>query len=262
MILPKKEELENKDEMYLYETDVDGYGIFSTMRRIDKIIKLVDKHSRGKKVLDAGSAQGNIAALLAEEGYDAVALDLNQNFLNYAKKKREFGKISYVCANALNPPFKKNTFDAVILGELVEHIAYPEKLLQASKRCLKKGGLIIITTPNDHLFYGLLSGHKPLLFNLIDKKNRKLLLKRQFGPSGSNHLFVFDVSTLKKIVEEQGFKVITSGYINSAFINQVTYSFFKFLPKFFLIFLDSLITKTPFLREMLSMGLYIAAKNE
>ena len=103
--MPNLNELKNKEEKYLYEQDTDAYGSFADSKRIKLIIKSVKKYSFGKKILDMGCAQGNIATLLAEQGFETVALDLNQDFLNYAKKKREFGDISYICASALELPF-------------------------------------------------------------------------------------------------------------------------------------------------------------
>ena len=250
MKLPNFDELKNKDEKYLYEQDTEDYSCFSDSKRISLIIKSVKKYSFGNKILDMGCAQGNIATLLAEQGFETVALDLNQNFLNYAKKKREFGNIAYICESALEMPFKNEQFDAVILGELIEHVAYPEKLLQEAKRVLKSGGLMIVTTPNNHIFLGMLSGIKPELFE--DVKDRNKLLKRQFGPAGKDHLFVFDKKSLNALLERQGFEIISEGYINSFLMNPFTYHLLKFIP-------DSLV-KIPFLNSKLSLGLYAVAR--
>lgn len=252
MRLPKKEELKNKDELYLYNHDINPYESFSTLKRIKEIIRLTKKYALGKNILDIGCAQGNIATLLAEEGFETVALDLNQKFLNYAKKKREFGKVKYVCANAMNLPFKKNNFDTVILGEIIEHVAYPEKLIAESKKVLKKEGILIITTPNNHLFLGLLSGIKPQLFRY--NKSRKKLLKRQFGPAGKDHLFVFDKNSLNLLLEKQGFEIISEGYVNSLFMNPFMFYILKFIPDFLI--------KIPFLKSKLSLGLYIVARKK
>jgi 2-polyprenyl-3-methyl-5-hydroxy-6-metoxy-1,4-benzoquinol methylase len=250
MRLPNLDELKNKEEIYLYKHDTDAHGSFASSERINHIVKLVKKYSFGKKILDIGCAQGNIATLLAEQGFETIALDLNQNFLNYAKKKREFGNISYVCASALNIPFKANTFDAVVIGELIEHVAYPEKLLKEAKKVLKKEGALIITTPNSHIFLGMLSGIKPELFEEI--KDRNKLVKRQFGPAGKDHLFVFDKKSLNALLERQGFEIISEGYIHSFLMNPFTYHLLKFIP--------DLLVKIPFLNSKLSLGLYAVTR--
>jgi len=260
MKLPKKEELNSEDEHYLFEKDTDPYENFVDSNRIDEIIKLVKKYSKGKKVLDIGCAQGNIATLLAEEGFCTIAFDLSQNFLEYARKKREFGEISYVCGNALCLPFRKETFDAIILGELIEHIAYPEMLIKEAKRCLKNGGIILITTPNNHFFLGMDSGNKPPLFHELAYQQRVKLLKKQFGPSGADHLFVFNAENLTKLLKNQSLKVFELKWINSCFINNHTYNILKIFPDYLLHLFDNLITKIPFLNEKLSMSLCISAR--
>jgi ubiquinone/menaquinone biosynthesis C-methylase UbiE len=260
MKLPKIEELENDDERYLYSQDIDLYEQFSTLERVSKIISLVEKYSFGNKILDVGTASGNIATLLAEKGFEAFALDLNKNFLNYAKKKREFGKIIYVHADAMHLPFGANVFDAVILGEIIEHVAYPEKLIVEAKKVLKKGGILIITTPNNHLFLGMLSGNRPEQFKFDGFKERKDLVKKQFGPAGKDHLFVFSLKSLQKLVSQKGVYTLEKGYTNSGLINNLTFPIISFFPKSFLECINKGMVKLPFFKDKFSLGLYLVAK--
>ena len=261
MRIPEKNGLENDDERYLYSHDADICGSFADSERIGTIIRLVKGYSFGRKILDVGCAQGNVSTLLAEEGFEATALDMNRNFLNYAKKKREFGKIAYVRANAMHLPFKADTFDAVILGEIMEHVAYPERLIEAAKKVLKKEGILIITTPNDHLLLGLLSGNKPEPFD-FNLDQRKKLVKKQFGPAGEDHLFVFDMGSLQKLVSEKNLSIIEKGHNNSGLINKLTFPLIFFLRKSFLQATDRLFVKLPFFKDRFSLGLYIACRKQ
>jgi SAM-dependent methyltransferase len=46
-------------------------------------------------------------------------------------------------------PFDENAFDVVLFCEIIEHLIHdPIKVLKEIKRVLKKGGILIITTPN------------------------------------------------------------------------------------------------------------------
>lgn len=45
-------------------------------------------------------------------------------------------------------PFLDNTFDTVVLGEVLEHLYYPINLLNELKRIIKSKGLLIISTPS------------------------------------------------------------------------------------------------------------------
>jgi SAM-dependent methyltransferase len=149
-------------------------------------------------------------------------------------------------------PFKANTFDAVVIGEIIEHVAYPEKILQEAKRTLKNEGIVIITTPNNHIFLGMLSGIKPKLFENIRGRNE--LIKRQFGPTGEDHLFVFNKKCLNALLGRQGFEIISGGYINSFLMNPFTYPLLRFIPDF--------LTKIAFLNSKLSLGLYAVIRKK
>jgi len=254
----KESEINNADERYLYEKENNEYENYSCLRRINQLTKSAKELSLGRKVLDMGCAQATASLILAENGFDVTAFDLNRNFLDYAKKKKEFGEISFVCGNAMHLPFRKNYFDIIIMGELIEHVAYPEKLIKQAKRCMKKNGILIITTPNNHLFLGRISGCRAPLFENIAE--RKKMRARQFGPSGSDHLFVFNIDCLKNLLLKEKFRVIDAGYTNCFIINPLSYKILSIFPKFLLDFLDSLIVKIPFLNKKTSLGLYIASK--
>lgn len=50
--------------------------------------------------------------------------------------------------NAEKLPFKDNTFDFVIATEVIEHVRYPRRMLDEFARVLKKGGRVLLSTPN------------------------------------------------------------------------------------------------------------------
>src|SRR5574339_822128 len=52
-------------------------------------------------------------------------------------------------------PFDDNAFDAVILSEVIEHVADPMRALSEIQRVLKKGGLLFLTWPFIHPLHEL-----------------------------------------------------------------------------------------------------------
>ena len=45
-------------------------------------------------------------------------------------------------------PIKSESYDGVILGELLEHVSMPEKIIKEVYRILKPNRYLFITTPN------------------------------------------------------------------------------------------------------------------
>lgn len=62
------------------------------------------------------------------------------------KAKELYPLIQYVCADVTNTGIKKE-FDAVVAGEVIEHLEKPEKLLEEMWNLCKKGGVMILSTP-------------------------------------------------------------------------------------------------------------------
>jgi 2-polyprenyl-6-hydroxyphenyl methylase/3-demethylubiquinone-9 3-methyltransferase len=134
--------------------------------------------------LDIGCAQAYVALLLAEHGLTSVGFDINYNFLTYAKIKWEKGKVFWVTGNAANLSFKRNSFDIIILGEILEHAAYPENIIMEAMNILKKGGYCIITTPNGERVGSKLPNYSRSR-DFLD-----ILVRKQYGPGGKDHLLL------------------------------------------------------------------------
>lgn len=98
-------------------------------------------------VLDVGCGDGVLGELLiTEKSCKVYGLDVSRVALNLARKK---GLVGYLCDASHDVfPFCDETFDAVIMACILEHVAFPEHALEESERVLKHGGLIIITIPN------------------------------------------------------------------------------------------------------------------
>lgn len=98
------------------------------------------------KVLELGSSTGYGAGQLATtSGYQVFASDLELPPLKIAASQG----LACVQLDASHTfPFDDEVFDAVFMGELIEHIFDTEKLLRECHRVLKKKGILVITTPN------------------------------------------------------------------------------------------------------------------
>lgn len=101
-------------------------------------------------LLDMGCAEGAFSLPLAQKGWTVFCIDKYIGFLRYMRLKIQLNQITpihVVCGNGINLPFKDQTYDNVLLGEILEHQAYPELLLNEARRVLRRDGRLIITTP-------------------------------------------------------------------------------------------------------------------
>lgn len=95
------------------------------------------------KILDIGSAPGHLSRTLKEYGCDVYNVNLTKD----VNGKNIPTKILNIETEKL--PYKNNMFDVILFTEILEHLLFnPVHVFYEIKRILKKGGKIILTTPN------------------------------------------------------------------------------------------------------------------
>jgi SAM-dependent methyltransferase len=116
--------------------------VFAGQERVDLIRRYVD--GPGRRVLDLGCRDGALTrAYLA--GNDVVGIDVDREALAQAAALG----IATVWADAEEPlPFADANFDAVVAGELFEHLRDPAALVAECRRLLRPGGTFIGSVPN------------------------------------------------------------------------------------------------------------------
>jgi SAM-dependent methyltransferase len=99
---------------------------------------------RGKRVLDLGCRSGAVTRHFLD-GNEVVGLDVDRAAL---EKAAELG-IETVVGNVEEPlPFEDASFDAVVAGELLEHLRFPDALVAEVRRVLRRGGVFVGSVPN------------------------------------------------------------------------------------------------------------------
>lgn len=204
----------------LYDHDLVEYhcadprNFYSQMykRRLAVMLGAVRRHVTSGRLLDLGCAQGNLALLAAEAGLESYAVDLRLEFLRYAGQKYERGRFQRVASDATHLPFPNSFFDAVVWGEVIEHVAYPENILAEIARVMRPGGVLLVTTPNGaRLRTGL-----PTFSQVAD---RSRLESRQFQPDSDGHLFLFTRKELAAVLAQSGFRVVSQSLYATPWIS-------------------------------------------
>lgn len=122
----------------------DIYKIGNPAKKAYKpFIELVMKYAgKNDKILDVGGGEGAYSEELIKRGYCSVCVDINDEYIKTSKKR---GVESYAM-DATSLDFPDNSFDIVLLFEVIEHIEDFIKVLNEAKRVSRR--LILITVPN------------------------------------------------------------------------------------------------------------------
>jgi SAM-dependent methyltransferase len=98
----------------------------------------------GGDLLDVGAGNGGLAAVAAEYGYRACAVDLHPGYGGWV---RRLG-VEFVLGDLCDLDLGGRLFDVVTLGDVLEHVAGPRAALARALALLRPGGLLWLSTPN------------------------------------------------------------------------------------------------------------------
>jgi ubiquinone/menaquinone biosynthesis C-methylase UbiE len=88
--------------------------------------------------------------------------------------------------------FPENSFDAVTLWDVLEHLQNPRDTLKEARRILKREGILVLRLPN------------------LDSWDARLFRQYWAGYDAPRHLFVFSQKTLVRMLEQTGFSIVES----------------------------------------------------
>jgi SAM-dependent methyltransferase len=94
----------------------------------------VDRLAEGALILDVGAGRGDFANLF--EGRNYLALDVYP-----------YPEVDVVCDLTQVNPFRPESFDAILLMNVMEHVYDTRALLESLAKILKPGGVILVAIP-------------------------------------------------------------------------------------------------------------------
>jgi 2-polyprenyl-3-methyl-5-hydroxy-6-metoxy-1,4-benzoquinol methylase len=101
------------------------------------------------KVLEIGCGRGGFSRYLARQGANLVAADFSSEAVAIAERLlRSEGKVETITADIQEIPFAAEHFDLTVSLETLEHVHNPAQALTELIRVTKKGGRLLVSTPN------------------------------------------------------------------------------------------------------------------
>lgn len=105
----------------------------------------------GPEVLNGGAGQGTLSQKLAELGYEVTSTDVSPEAVELLRQ-RVSG--SAAAADLTSLPFVDASFDAVVLGEVLEHVEDDRGALAEVARVLRPGGALALSVPANPKLFG------------------------------------------------------------------------------------------------------------
>jgi SAM-dependent methyltransferase len=140
---------------------------------------------RGGRLLEVGCGSGQALRVLAELGWDAEGVDFDRAAVEHARARG----LSVRHGSVREQEYAAESFDAVVMSHLIEHVPDPLRVLEECRRVLKPGGRLVAVTPNARSF-----GHT-------------LFREHWFALDPPRHLILFHLDTLRSLAEAAGLTV-------------------------------------------------------
>ncbi len=163
-----------------------------------KMLGLVGKN---KRILEVGCGSGFVSERLQRNGCAVTAIELDRKSAERAKRFCE--KVLVRDVEKMGLGLKPNSFDAILFGDVLEHLQNPAKVLVGLKRFLRPSGRIVVSIPN-------LANWKirlGLLFGKFDYADEGILDK--------THLHFFTRKTARELLEGCGYEIVQSDFVPS-----------------------------------------------
>lgn len=158
------------------------------LRPFDRRINLLERvHPQPGSILDLGMGDGLFLAAMRQRGWQTTGIDSEADVVTYARQR--LGLSSSFVADAELDPFPEGMFNVVTMWGMLQLTYHPHQLLKKVKAVLVPDGVIAIGVAN-------ISGAGARLFG-----------SHWHGLGLPRHLIHFDPNSLRRLVEETGFRI-------------------------------------------------------
>ena len=139
---------------------------------------------RDSAILDIGCGGGHLLMQLRRQGYENLtALDLDERL----RATLEAQGIKFISGDIESELEISSYFDALILNNVIEHLADPVKVIGRLKALMKPNGCILVVTPNERSL------------------SRHLFGRNWAGLHAPRHVHIFNPDSLTEMARGMGF---------------------------------------------------------
>lgn len=114
-----------------------------SLKRYEKVFEMIAPYlDERSKILDVGCATGGFLEYLEDKGYDNIyGIERIKRYVKKANKK------NILLGDINDIPFEDNSFDVLILDQVIEHLFDLHKAVEEIQRVLTHDGIVCISVP-------------------------------------------------------------------------------------------------------------------
>ena len=152
---------------------------------------LIQRRNKAKcpRLLDIGCGYGFFLKKMAQQGWQVEGIEVSRPGREYARQKLG---LQIHAAPLEHVSLQDNSFDAVTLFYVIEHVYDPKRLLKEVHRILKPGGTILLRWPHS----------TPVVKILGPFSKRYDVFHTPY------HLYDFNPQTMKALLRQSGFRAV------------------------------------------------------
>jgi methionine biosynthesis protein MetW len=157
--------------------------------------KIYEQIPHCSRVLEIGCADGRLANILnIKKKCKVYCVEKDRAMACIARSKCE--KMLNVDIESSMLPFDNGFFDCIIMGNVLEHMVEPVKVLKEMKRYLNEEGVLIYSVPN-----------------IVNWHSRLTIFSGKFeyadsGVFDKTHLHFYDFNAAKRLATDSGYSII------------------------------------------------------
>jgi cyclopropane fatty-acyl-phospholipid synthase-like methyltransferase len=166
---------------------------------------------KGSRILDFGAGEGALSQRLCDMGYQVYSVDIDQEKF---KARTEFVRLNFDNAEDISLFVREHweSFELVLGIEVIEHLENPWQFIRDLRNLVKKGGWILISTPNITSWFSRVNFFFRGRFHQFEDNDR------HYG-----HINPISTEELKLICERSGLlieKMIPGGWLPRLWLNR------------------------------------------
>lgn len=180
--------MELEPSLYNAQIDLDNEN--------DSHVLMIRMVGGGKRVLDVGCWNGDMAAHFARRNVEVVGIEKDPSAAALAEERMHRVVVGDVETLDLIKELGESSFDVVVLGDVLEHLADPPGALRRIRPLLAPRGYIVASIPN--------VAHGSVRLNLLRGDFRYT----DVGLLDRTHLRFFTRRSVHELFEEAGFVIV------------------------------------------------------